>query len=247
MTESVPASSCKGYVHSVETFGALDGPGIRYVVFFQGCPLRCRYCHNPDTWKFADGKRWAAADLVRDILRYRNFISSGGVTLSGGEPLLQPEFCLEILHLCRQNGLHTAIDTGGSIPLEECRECIDAADLLLLDIKALDPQECKDLTGQDNCNALEILRYCEERGREVWIRQVMVPGITLERNRLEHLAEFLKNYRCVKRVELLPFHKMGVYKWTELGIPFTLSDVPEPEEEEMEMARQIFTVRNIQI
>ncbi len=240
-------SKIAGHIHSVETFGALDGPGIRYVVFFQGCPLRCRYCHNPDTWLPGKGREVLAGDLVQDILRYRNFISSGGVTLSGGEPLFQPEFCLAVLHICRENGLHTAIDTSGSIALEECRPCIDEADMLLLDIKALDPLECKSLTGKDNRCALEILDYCEQIGRTVWIRHVLVPGLTLERGRLERLADFLKEYRCVKRVELLPFHKMGAYKWDALGIPFTLSEVVEPSAEELQMATKIFTDRNILI
>lgn len=248
MTESAfDTPHSLGYIHSVETFGALDGPGIRYVLFLQGCPLRCRYCHNPDTWQAGQGKRMAPRDVVRDILRYRNFIASGGVTISGGEPMLQPEFCLELLRLCRKNGLHTAIDTGGGVPLEKCLSCVDEADLILLDIKALDPEECKSLTGKDNTGALDILNRREQLSRDVWIRHVLVPGITLERGRLERLADFLQLYRCVKRVELLPFHKMGAYKWDALGIPFTLADTPEPSSADLQMAREIFTNRNIPV
>ena len=166
-----------GYLHSVETFGALDGPGIRYVLFLQGCPLRCGFCHNPDTWQACTGKAVTPEDAFEDILKYKNFISSGGVTLSGGEPLLQPEFCQALISLCHSAGIHCAVDTAGSIPLDFCRQAVDAADLLLLDIKALDPTLCQELTGQDNQNALALLEYCEAAQKAVWIRHVLVPGL----------------------------------------------------------------------
>lgn len=236
-----------GRIHSVETFGALDGPGIRYVLFLQGCPLRCAFCHNPDTWECADGKLVSAEQAAEDILRYKNFIAGGGVTLSGGEPLLQADFCREVLARCRAAGLHTAIDTSGSVPLKICKPAIDAADMLLLDIKAIDPDVCRKLTGQDNRSALEILNYCELTGKEVWIRHVMVPGITLEKSQLTRLADFIKGYSCVTKVELLPFHKMGEYKWETLKLPYTLSDTPEPTRQEIEMARNIFTERGLKL
>lgn len=237
----------KGRIHSVETFGALDGPGIRYVVFLQGCLLRCAYCHNPDTWTCGTGKEITADKLVADILRYKNFLAGGGVTLSGGEPLLQTEFCCEVLQLCKENKLHTALDTCGAVPLSECKPAVDLAGMLLLDMKAIDSELCRKMTGQDNRNAIELLDYCEKTGKRVWIRHVMVPGFTLVRTQLERLADFLTGYTCVERVDLLPFHKMGVYKWENLGIDFTLKDVPEPTRKEISMAKKIFKSRNITV
>lgn len=238
-------SEIAGRIHSVETFGALDGPGIRYVVFLQGCLLRCAYCHNPDTWEVCDGTSTTAGEVVEKILPFRNFIQSGGVTLSGGEPFLQPEFAAAILKLCKEQGFHTAVDTCGAVPMEKCREALDLADMLLLDIKALDPEECKTLTGMDNENALGLLRWCEEVQKPVWIRHVCVPGITLQGEKLEKLADFLTGFSCVQKVELLPFHKMGAYKWEALNVPFTLADTPEPTADEMEKARAIFLARNL--
>lgn len=229
-----------GRLHSVETFGALDGPGIRYVLFLQGCPLRCLYCHNPDTWDPSCGRAVTSLEAVQDILRYRNFIASGGVTLSGGEPLLQAEFCREVIDLCHREHIHCAIDTSGSVPLSECKHAVDAADLLLLDIKALDPTVCTELTGQDNRNALELLSYCEITGKPVWIRHVIVPGITLVEERLHATAQFLSHYSCIQKVELLPFHKMGEYKWEALGMESPLTDVKEPPASEIAAAKEIF-------
>jgi len=229
-----------GRIHSIESFGTLDGPGVRFVVFFQGCPLRCLYCHNPDTWDVAGGRAATVPDLMRQIESCRNFIRSGGVTLSGGEPLAQPEFARALLERCREAGFHTALDTAGSFPLEQSRPVIDAADLLLLDIKALDPALCRELTGRDNANELATLDYCERIGKPVWIRHVLVPGWTLERMKLEELAAFLKPYRCVKRIDLLPFHKLGCYKWKELGLGNRLRDTAEPTPETCRAAEALF-------
>ena len=233
---------CGGLIHSVETFGTVDGPGIRYVVFFQGCPLRCLYCHNPDTWP-ADApcaKRVTARELFLDIIKYKNYIGSGGVTLSGGEPLLQPDFALELIRLCRENGIHTAIDTSGAIPLSACEKAVSAADLILLDIKAIDGDLCRSIAGQDNRNALRLLAFCEENGKPVWIRHVLVPGLTLKRALLEQTAAYLAKFRCVKKVELLPFHKMGEYKWKAQGLDYKLYSVNEPAREELDEANRIF-------
>ncbi|HIZ55901.1 MAG TPA: pyruvate formate lyase-activating protein [Firmicutes bacterium] len=233
------AESITGRIHSLESFGAVDGPGVRFVVFMQGCPLRCRFCHNPDTWATRDGEEISAAALVQKILGYKNFIKKGGVTLSGGEPLLQPAFAAEVLRLCRENGLHTAVDTSGCIPLKTAKPVIDAADMLLLDIKDIDTEDAKNLTGRGNEEALEILRYCEQIGRRVWIRHVLLPGYTLQAEKLERLAAFLSGFTCIEKVELLPFHKMGEYKWEELGEAYTLADTPVPTLEEVEAAREI--------
>lgn len=237
--------SVTGRVHSVETFGALDGPGIRYVVFLQGCPLRCLYCHNPDALCFTDGTEKTAEKVVEEILRYRSFIQSGGVTLSGGEPLAQPEFSLEILRRCRMAGLHVAVDTSGGVELEACRPVIEEADLLLLDIKALDDVLCRKLTGRSNAGALRILDERERLQKPVWIRHVLVPGYTLKEPLLVELADFLTSYACVERVELLPFHKMGEYKWEQLGRPYLLTDTPAPSPEQVATAKKIFTDRGL--
>lgn len=229
-----------GRIHSVESFGAVDGPGVRFVVFMQGCPLRCRYCHNPDTWKPSDGKLVSAADLVREIEQYRNFIRSGGVTLSGGEPLMQPEFATELLKLCKASGFHTAIDTSGAIPLHHCKEAVDTADLILLDIKDIDAEDCRSLTGQDNANALALLDYCEETHKPVWIRHVLVPGLTLSDEKLHRLAQKLQSYTCIEKVELNPFHKMGEFKWEQLALPYTLTDTPAPSPDETNHAKEVF-------
>lgn len=229
-----------GRIHSVETFGALDGPGIRYVVFLQGCLLRCAYCHNPDTWDKCDGTSTTAGEVVEKILPYRNFIRSGGVTLSGGEPLVQPDFTAAILRLCKEQGFHTAVDTCGAVPMEKCQEALELADMLLLDIKALDSEECKSLTGMGNENALRLLNWCEEVKKPIWIRHVCVPGLTFQTDKLQKLADFLSPFSCIEKVELLPFHKMGAYKWDALKIPFTLADIPEPTAAEMEKAQAIF-------
>lgn len=227
-----------GRIHSHETFGALDGPGLRYVLFLQGCGLRCLYCHNPDTW-VCGGKEVTSGEVLADILGYRNFIRSGGVTFSGGEPLLQPEFVEALCRGCRENRLHTAIDTAGAVDLEKCRGAVDAADLIILDIKSADPEMCIKLTGEDNRRAFELLDHCQSIGKPVWIRQVVVPGYTLADEQVRLLREKLRPYTCVEKTALLPFHRMGLYKWENLGIPCQLAEVSEPTEIELRRATDI--------
>lgn len=239
------AEPVKGRIHSVESFGAVDGPGIRFVVFMQGCPLRCLFCHNPDTWDAKAGREVSAEELVKEILTYRNYIKTGGVTLSGGEPLLQAEFTAEVLRLCRENRLHTAVDTSGCIPLEKALPALELADMLLLDIKDIDPDDAQELTGMTNRNAIATLDYCEKVAKTVWVRHVVVPGYTLDFEKLERLAAFLSQYTCVEKVELLPFHKMGEYKWQVLGEDYKLFDTQEPAEEEMARVKGIFRAKGI--
>lgn len=224
----------KGRIHSFESFGAVDGPGIRAVVFFQGCPLRCRYCHNPDTWEIRGGTEMGSDELVEKILPYRGFYrGGGGVTLSGGEPLLQAEFACELLKKLNCRGIHTAIDTSGAVPLSKCRGAVDAADMLLLDIKSADVAAAAEITGSRDClrNEIALLDYCEEQGKRVWIRHVVVPGLTLESGQLDMLAALLNRYDCIERIEPLPFHKLGEHKWpAEL---YTLSETQPPTPEQM--------------
>lgn len=228
-----------GYLHSVETAGTVDGPGIRYVAFLQGCPLRCLYCHNPDSWKARSGKLISAEELVRDVERYRKFMRNGGLTLSGGEPLYQLEFVAEVLELCRRRDIHTAIDTSGIIPLEQCRNVVALADLIILDIKAIDSPLAKTITGKGNENALELLQWCEAVAKPVWIRHVVVPGYTDQDDNFERLARHLAPLACVRKVELLPFHQMASYKWEALGRTYKLKDCPVPDRELMDRANAI--------
>lgn len=240
LSESLESlKSVTGYLHSVESFGAVDGPGVRFVAFLQGCPLRCLFCHNADTWKQNEGRKVTAGELVRQILQYKNFIKKGGVTLSGGEPLMQPEFCLAVTLLCQREGLHVALDTSGGVPLERCKDAIDAADMLLLDIKDIDKEGCVKLTGQSNENALDILNYCDYKGKDVWIRHVLVPGYTLDTYKLIRLARVLSWYSCIRKVEMIPFHKMGEYKWDYVDKAYQLKNTPAPAPEQVEQAKEI--------
>ena len=230
-----------GRVHSFESFGTLDGPGIRFVVFLQGCPLRCRYCHNPDSWATNGGPRISVTEIVQKIDSCRNFLRSGGVTLSGGEPLAQPEFSYALLTECRAKGFHTAIDTAGSLPLDQTGKVIDAANMLLLDIKALDNELCIRLTGSDNKNTLATLDYCEKTGKEVWIRHVLVPEWTMTSEHMEKLAGYLKKFNCVSRIDLLPFHRMADFKWHEMNMPTPLPGIKEPDQQQINSAKEIFS------
>lgn len=234
--------SVKGRIHSIETFGAVDGPGIRYVIFFQGCRLRCLYCHNPDSWALEEGILTSAVEVVKDILPYKNFIKTGGVTLSGGEPLLQSEFAIEILQRCRREGLHTALDTAGAVPIEESRCVIDEADMLLLDIKATNATMAERITEKKfvHEHAIETLDYCEKTKKPVWIRHVLLPEYTLSKYLIKELALFLSAYRCVERVDLLPFHKMGEYKWEFLGETYALADTHAPSIAEVNEVEKVF-------
>lgn len=230
-----------GKIHSVETMGTLDGPGLRYVVFMQGCSLRCRYCHNPDSWDFNGGTRMSVEELVGDILTYRSFIKSGGgVTISGGEPLRQGEFVLALVRALKEEGIHTAIDTAGSVPLEFSRDVLREADLILLDIKSLDEQQAFSLTGMGNADTLATLAYCQAIGKDVWIRHVLVPGYTLDEERLTALSRFLTAFSVVKTVELLPYHNLGAYKWEQLKMRYPLKDVKSPTGSELMHSRSIF-------
>ena len=232
--------SLRGRIHSFESFGTLDGPGIRYVIFFQGCPLRCKFCHNPDTWDISSGKEMSVDEILPKITSCRSFLRTGGVTLSGGEPLLQREFALELLESCKAEGFHTALDTAGSLPLSLSQRVIDTADMLLLDIKSLDSNLCKALTGQDNAHTLSTLDCCESSGKRVWIRHVLVPGYTLNQEHLTLLAEYLSKYKCVERVELLPYHKMGAHKWQQLNLADPLGSIRPPALFEVEQAKELF-------
>lgn len=226
----------RGRIHSLETFGTVDGPGIRFVAFLQGCPMRCAFCHNPDTWRYDGPVQYelTAEELLEETLRYYSFIKNGGVTCSGGEPLVQAGFVGRYFELCHKNGLHTALDTSGAvfgdtgsgIPSRDVAFATDESDLVMLDVKTADTGLHKWYTGMTADNNLAFLDYLQSIGKPVWIRHVLVPGITDDRKHLSELADLLGRYDVIEKVELLPYHTMGVYKYREMGIPYRLEDVP---------------------
>jgi pyruvate formate lyase activating enzyme len=215
-------------IHSVESLGGLDGPGIRCVFFFQGCPLRCRYCQNPDTQTLTGGSLMSISEMMRIVDRMRPYFGDreGGVTLSGGEPLAQPEGAAAMLQACRKAGVHTAVDTGGGCADAASRAALALADLVLLDIKHPDPQRAQELTGVGIAGALTLLQDAEARQQAVCIRHVVVPGWSDTLDDIQLLAALLKPYRCIQRVELLPFHRLGDAKYLQLGRTNPMGETP---------------------
>lgn len=249
-------SELKGRVHSFETFGLVDGPGVRYVVFLQGCHMRCKFCHNPETWSHDGGEDWTAQDLYKKVIRYKNYWGknkqgkiNGGVTVSGGEPLLQIEFVTEFFRLLKAAGIHTTIDTSGNpFTLEEpwigkFQELMEVTDLFMLDIKEIEEDRHKDLTGCTGKNILDMARYLSEHGKEMWIRHVLVPTVTDEEQGLQKLKEFIQTLNHVSRVEILPYHTLGKFKWEQLGIPYPLEGIPTPTEEEIKRAENTLGIQ----
>ncbi|OCL28481.1 pyruvate formate-lyase 1-activating enzyme [Orenia metallireducens] len=237
----------KGWIHSVESLGTQDGPGIRYVVFTQGCPLRCKYCHNPDTWCMTDGQEIEVEELMSKILRCKPFISrsKGGVTISGGEPTLQIDFVLELLKRCKEEELHTALDTSGYIDKDKFESLLPYIDLVLLDIKHIDDIEHQELTGVSNQKILEILNLLEEKGKSFWVRHVVVPGINDKVEYIERLTELLAPLDNLEKVELIAYHELGVHKWETIGLDYQLKDVKPPSKEKMEEFKEIFIQKGI--
>lgn len=233
----------KGIIHSTESFGAADGPGLRYVIFVRGCRMRCRYCHNPDTWSAEGGEEISADEVLKKALRYRNYWKKdGGITVSGGEPLLQIDFLTELFKKAKAEGVNTVIDTAGNPFTREepffskFNELMKYTDLLMLDIKEINPERHKALTGFDNANILDMARYLSEIKKPVWIRHVLVPGHTDFDEDLDALGEFIDSLQNVERVEVLPYHTLGKFKWENLGIKYTLEDVSPPTEERIKNA-----------
>lgn len=232
-----------GKIHSLESCGTVDGPGIRFVVFMQGCPLRCKYCHNPDSWKISDGKDISVDEIVKEAKKYKSYMkfSKGGITISGGEPLMQYKFVKELLKKCKDEGIHTAIDTSGYIEIEKAKEVLEYTDLVLLDIKSYNEKVFKDLTGVSNENTLTLAKYLKEINKPTWIRYVLVPGITDNMEDIENLAKFISNMDNIEKVQILPFHKLGEYKWEELGYDYELENTPVPSEEIVKKTKNIFS------
>ena len=245
-----------GYIHSVDSFGSVDGPGVRFVIFLQGCRMRCRYCHNPDTWRIpgetdtpcSGYKEMRPSELIKQALRYKGYWGSeGGITVSGGEPLLQPEFMAELFALAKKNGVGTVLDTAGQPfsreKVDEFSPLLENTDLVMLDIKHIDPEKHKKLTGHTNENILDFARYLNERNKPIWIRHVLVPGVTDDKENLYGIRAFLDTLQNVKKVEILPYHTLGIFKWDSLGIPYTLKDVDPPTADSVKAAREILEGR----
>ena len=240
-----------GRIHSHETFGLVDGPGVRYVVFMQGCRMRCQYCHNPDTWKLSGGEEWTAEALFQKCWRYHTYWrNNGGITVSGGEPLLQIDFLIEFFKLAKQKGVNTTLDTAGNpFTLEEpfigkFEELMQYTDLVMLDLKQTDAAAHKKLTGWDNGNILEMARWLSDHGKDMWIRRVLVPGVTDGEEELKQLKQFIASLKTVKRVEILPYHTLGQFKWENLNIPYPLEDVPTPTPEQVAEAEAILGIEH---
>lgn len=239
-------SEIKGRIHSVESFGSADGPGVRYIVFLKGCNMRCQYCHNPDTWAKDGGELMTPEEVLKKALRYKTYWKEkGGITVSGGEALLQIDFVTELFRLAKEKGVNTCLDTSGNpFSLEEpfkskFDELMKYTDLFMLDIKHIDDAAHRKLTGQTNQNILEIAAYLSDHGKAMWIRHVLVPGITTEEDELYRLRSFLDTLKTVERVEVLPYHTLGVFKWKELGIPYQLEGVDPPTKEQIDRAKEI--------
>ena len=236
----------KGYIHSLESFGSVDGPGVRYVIFLSGCAMRCQFCHNPDTWNMQAGTPYTADELLEKALRYRSYWGSkGGITVSGGEPLLQIDFLLELFTKAKEKGVHTTLDTcGNPFTREEpffskFEKLMEVTDLVMLDIKHMDEEQHVLLTGQKNDNILDIAKYLSDTGKSMWIRHVLVPERSDRDDYLWKLHDFIEKLDHVERVEVLPYHTLGVYKWKELGIPYGLEGIEPPTQERIQNANEI--------
>jgi len=227
-----------GKIHSIETLGLVDGPGIRIVIFMQGCPLRCLYCHNPDTWNIEGGKEILPDELVKIILKYKSYFeNNGGVTFSGGEPLMQKDFLLETLKLCKKNNIHTCIDTAGSIP--NCEEILKYVDLVIFDVKALTKDKYQEMTNFKIETSLNFLESCKKLNKKMWIRQVIVPNINDNEEYIDELASFIKIIPNVEKVELLPYHNKAIYKYEKLNIDYKLLNTPNMDIEKCQKLNKI--------
>ena len=231
-------------VHSIESFGAVDGPGIRFVLFLQGCNLKCKYCHNRDTWDMRLGSYKSLDEVYDKIMRYKNYIyPDGGVTITGGEPLLQAPFLIELFTKLKEENIHTCIDTSGMVVItEEIKKLLSLTDLVLLDIKHIDSAKCKALVGVSNKLELEFAKYLSDNSIPVWIRQVLVPGYTDSKEDLEKLKTFLSTLNNVKKIEILPYHSIGKYKWEKLGVKYEFEGVRDANNDDVARAKKILDI-----
>ena len=243
-------SEVKGYIHSTESFGSVDGPGVRFIIFVSGCPMRCQFCHNPDTWKMQDGELKTTDELLKTALRYKSYWKDkGGITVSGGEPLMQMDFLIDLFKKAKEQGVHTNIDTSGAVFTKEepffgkLQELLKYTDMLMLDIKHIDDEQHKILTGQTNKNILDMAEYLSETGKPVWIRHVLVPERSDKDEYLRRLHDFIETLDNVEKVEVLPYHVFGVHKWEIMGIPYPLEGVEPPTQERIANANEILNTQ----
>lgn len=239
-----------GHVHKIETFALVDGPGVRFAAFLSGCAMRCKFCHNPDTWE-STGERYTAGGLLDYAMRYKTYWrKNGGITVSGGEPLLQLDFVTAFFSLAKTKGVHTAVDTAGQpfsmkeSYLARFDSLMDVTDLFILDLKMMDEAGHKELTGVGNDNILALARYLSDNGKELWIRHVLVPGVTDGEDDLMRMDEFISSLKTVSRVEILPYHTLGLMKWKELRLPYPLEGVPTPTKEQVARAEELLHTKN---
>ena len=232
-----------GKIHSIETFGTVDGPGIRFVLFLKGCPLRCLYCHNPDTWTMKNAMELDENEIISRVLKYKNYYKNGGLTISGGEPLVQIDFLIELCKLAKKNNIHTCIDTSGCTfnidDTSKFDELIKHVDLFLVDIKHIDEDKCIKLTGRSNINTLNFLTYLDKNLKKVWIRQVLLPGFTSDEEDLVKTRKFIESLTNVEKIEVLPYHTMGEVKYQNLNIDYPLKGIQPPTKELVNKANKI--------
>ncbi len=238
-----------GYIHSIETAGTLDGPGIRFVAFLSGCHFRCQYCHNPDTWKLKHGLHVTVDDVMEEIERYADFLIryGGGVTLSGGEVMVQPEFVTTLVRRIKERGIHVALDTNGYLGDHVGSQLMDDVDLWILDIKAFDDDLHRRVTGQSNAPVLKFARRLSDLEKPIWVRCVLVPGLTDSVEDIDKIADFVATLKTVERVEVLPFHQMGAFKWRELGHEYKLDGVEGPSDALVKRVHAQFAARGLTV
>ena len=236
----------KGFIHSIETCGTVDGPGLRYVIFLQGCPMRCQYCHNPDTWEPGVGEQMTVDEALKSFYNNRAFYRNGGVTVTGGEPMMQMDFLIELFTKLHADGVHTCLDTSGimfqpsnKVFKEKAEKLFEVTDLVMLDIKHIDDEKHKVLTSHSNEKILAFAKYIDNKGIDIWIRHVIVPGITLYQEYLQRLGEFMATLKNVKALDVLPYHTMGKVKYQNLGMEYPLGNTREATKEEAKAAKNI--------
>ncbi len=232
----------KGRIHSFESFGTVDGPGVRFVIFLQGCPLRCKYCHNPDTWSFKEGKEYSVEEVVKEVLKYKNYIKNGGVSITGGEPLAQMEFVIALCSQLKALNIHTCVDTSGIYYREDDAHydaLLSVCDLFLLDLKHIDNEVHKRLTGAENTNVLKFAKYLDAHHKPVWIRHVLLDQYTNVEDYLKQTHDFIHTLTNVERIEVLPYHTLGVSKYEQMGLEYPLQGQNAPSKEDVERANEI--------
>ena len=237
-------------IHSFESFGTLDGPGVRFVVFTQGCPMRCKYCHNPDTWDFKAGKEYSTQEVFNEIMKYKNYIKRGGVTVSGGEPLIQIDFLIELFTMLKKENIHTCIDTTGIMfdktnndLLKKYDKLLEVTDLFIVDIKHIEEEPHKELTGVSMKNPFNFINYLNDNNKDLWIKVVLVDGYTNDVKVLTKIKSFINTLSNVSRVEVLPYHTLGVNKYEEMGIKYPFKYKKRPSNEDIERAKEILGAR----